>query len=103
MSAPLTASVPHRLGKAEALRRLKDGLSQAHGHFGPIASIEQETWTGDAVELHLRALGQSIVSRIEVMDDRLNIEVTLPWLLSKVAERLLPSIRKETAFLIEKK
>ena len=28
MSAPLVVSIPHRLGKQEALRRLKTGLSQ---------------------------------------------------------------------------
>ncbi|HEV3373288.1 MAG TPA: polyhydroxyalkanoic acid synthase, partial [Xanthobacteraceae bacterium] len=33
MSKPLTVSIPHRLGKEEALRRLKSGLANAHANF----------------------------------------------------------------------
>jgi len=33
MSAPLVVSLPHRLGKPEALRRLKDGLGNARANY----------------------------------------------------------------------
>ena len=59
MSAPVTASVPHRLGKAEALRRLKLGLSRAKGQFGSLLTIEHEEWSGDTLRFQMRALGQS--------------------------------------------
>jgi hypothetical protein len=38
MSKPLIVSIPHRLGKEEALRRLKSGLASAHANFGQFYS-----------------------------------------------------------------
>ena len=36
MSKPLLISIPHRLGKDEALRRLKNGLGSASANFGHV-------------------------------------------------------------------
>ena len=51
----------------------------------------------------MRALGQSAAGTIEVLEDSLRIEVTLPWLLAKLSEKFLPALKKETALLLEKK
>jgi hypothetical protein len=40
---------------------------------------------------------------IEVLDDALRIEVSLPWLLAMAAKRLLPILRKEARLLLEKR
>lgn len=103
MSAPVTASVPHRLGKAEALRRLKLGLSRAKGQFGSQLTIEHEEWSGDTLRFQMRALGQSAAGTITVMEESLLIAVTLPWLLAKVAERILPAMKKQATLLLEQK
>jgi hypothetical protein len=103
MSAPVTASVPHRLGKAEALRRLKLGLSRAKGQFGSLLTIEHEEWSGDTLRFQMRALGQSAAGTITVLEESLLIEVTLPWLLAKVAERILPAMKKQATLLLENK
>ena len=42
MSKPLVVSIPHRLGKDEALRRLKDGLGSANANFGHVFKIQEE-------------------------------------------------------------
>ena len=103
MSAPVTASVPHRLGKAEALRRLKLGLSRAKGQFGSLLTIEHEEWSGDTLRFQMRALGQSAAGTITVLEESLLIEVTLPWLLAKMAERILPAMKKQATLLLENK
>ena len=103
MSAPVTASVPHRLGKAEALRRLKLGLSRAKGQFGSLLTIEQEEWSGDTLQFQMRAFRQSAAGTITVMEDSVLIAVTLPWLLAKFAERILPAMQKQATLLLEKK
>jgi len=103
MSDTVTVTVPHRIGKVEAIRRLKDGFAQTRGQVGAIIAIEQETWDGDTLRFHMRALGQTAAGTIEVMEDALRIEVSLPWLLAKAARRLLPILRKETTALLEKK
>jgi hypothetical protein len=51
----------------------------------------------------MRALGQSVAATIDVLDDALRIEVSLPWLLAKAAKRFLPMLRKEAGLLLEKK
>ncbi len=103
MSEPVTVIVRHRLGKAEAVRRLKEGLGRAKGHFGQMIAIEQESWEGDTVRFHLRALGQSAAGAIEVLEDTLRIEVSLPWLLAVAAKRLVSILREQATLLLEKK
>jgi hypothetical protein len=103
VSESVTVIVGHRLGKVEAVRRLKEGFARTHGHLGPMIAIEQETWEGDTLRFRMRALGQTAASSIEVLDDALRIEVSLPWLLAKAAKRLLPILRKEATLLLEKK
>jgi hypothetical protein len=102
MSETVTAVIDHRLGKAEAIRRLKEGFARSTGHLGPIA-MEQETWEGDTLRFRVRALGQTAAARIQVLEDTLRIEVSLPWLLAKAAKRLLPIFRREAMLLLEKK
>jgi len=103
MTAPLVVSIPHRLGKQEAVRRLKAGLGQASTSFGHLMSVDEEVWTGDSLRFRIRALGQSANGTIDVSEDHLRLEVSLPWLLAKLSERLIPAIRKEGALLLEKK
>lgn len=103
MGTPVTVSVPHRLGREEAARRLKSGLSRMRGNLSTLIAIEQDVWDGDRLTFQMRALGQSAAGTIEVFDDNIRIEVTLPWLLAKLSERLLPALKKETTLLLEKK
>jgi hypothetical protein len=103
MSQPLVVSLPHRLGKPEATRRLKAGLGNARANYGQLLAIEEETWAGDSVQFRVRALGQSANGKIDIFDDHVLLEVTLPWLLAKFAEKLVPTIRKEGVLMLEKK
>jgi hypothetical protein len=103
MSESVTVIVGHRLGRVEAVRRLKEGLAETHGRLGSMIAIEQETWQGDTLHFRMRALGQAAAASIEVLEDALRIEVSLPWLLAKLANRLLPVLRNEATLLLEKK
>jgi Putative polyhydroxyalkanoic acid system protein (PHA_gran_rgn) len=103
VSDTVTATVSHDLGKAEAVRRLKAGFARTNGHFGSMIAMEQEHWEGDTLRFRARALGQTVAATIEVLEDTIRIEVTLPWLLAKAAKHLLPILRKETTLLLEKK
>ena len=94
--------VNHRLGKVEAVRRLREGFARTNGQAGAMFAMEQETWQGDTLFFRIRALGQTAAGSIEVLEDALRIEVSLPWLLAKVANRLVPFLQKETAKLLAK-
>src|SRR4029079_10073965 len=99
----VTLTIGHRLGKVEAVRRLKEGLAQTKGHLGALIALEQQTWEGDTLRFRMRVLAQTAAASIEVLEDALRIEVSLPWLLAKAAKHLLPILRKEATLLLEKK
>ncbi len=103
MSKPLVVSIPHRLGKDEAVRRLKSGLGNAQTNFAHLFSVQEETWTGDRLQFRVSALAQTASGTIDVFDDHVKLEVFLPWLLAKIAETLQPLIRREGTLMLEKK
>jgi hypothetical protein len=43
MSAPLVVSIPHRLGREEAARRLKTGLTRAASSI-PVLKVDEKRW-----------------------------------------------------------
>ena len=43
MSDIVTVIIGHRLGKVEAVRRLKEGFARTNGHLGSTIAMEQET------------------------------------------------------------
>ena len=103
MGTPVTISVPHKLRREEAVRRLKSGLSRMANNLGGIIKIEQEVWSGDRLTFQMQGLGQSAAGTIDVRDDSLLIAVTLPWLLAKIADQFIPKLKREATLLLEKK
>jgi hypothetical protein len=102
MSRPLVISIPHQLGQAEARRRLQGGLTRAAAGF-PVLQVEEEQWAGDRMTFRVRALGQAASGFIDVADDHVRLEVTLPWLLQKFAQVAQAVIRTRGNLLLEKK
>jgi hypothetical protein len=103
MSKPLIVSIPHRLGKDEATRRLKAGLGNVRTNFGQVFTVQDETWTGGHLQFGVSALGQVVSGTVDVADDHVTLEVVLPWLLATIAATLQPLIRKEGTLMLEKK
>jgi len=103
MSKPFIVSIPHHLGKDEAVRRLKSGLGGVRTNYGHLFAIQEEAWTGETLQFRVSAIGQVVSGTIDVADDHVTLQVYLPWLLAKVAEAIQPLIRKEGTLLLEKK
>jgi hypothetical protein len=103
MSAPFVISIPHQLGKDEAVRRLKSGLGNASANYGQVFAVEEEIWTGEHLQFRIRALGQVASGTIDVADQYVTLQVFLPWLLAKIASAIQPLVRKEGTLLLEKK
>ena len=102
MSAPLTVSIPHSLGRDEAVRRLKTGLSRAAANV-PVMSVEEERWDGNRMSFRVRALGQVAAGHVDVADSHVRLEVTLPWLLQRFAEVAQAAIQKSGQLLLTKR
>jgi len=102
MSVPLIVSIPHRLGREEAVRRLKAGLTRAASSV-PVLTVDEERWEADRMIFRVRALGQAASGHVDVADDHVRVEVTLPWLLQKFAEVAQAAIKKRGQLLLDKK
>jgi putative polyhydroxyalkanoic acid system protein len=101
MSAPLVVSIPHRLGREEAARRLKSGLGRAAASI-PVMQVEEERWEGDRMNFRIRALGQVATGTVDVAEEAVRVEVMLPWLLQRFAEMAQAAIRKRGQLLLTK-
>ncbi len=102
MPAPLVVSIPHRLGREEAVRRLKAGLTRAASSI-PVLHVDEERWEDNRMIFRVRALGQAASGHLDVADDHVQLEVTLPWLLQRFAEVAQIAIRKRGDLLLTKK
>jgi hypothetical protein len=103
MSEPLVVVISHRLGKDEALRRLKEGLGRAKAEFAWLLALEQEEWSGDRLSFAAAALGQRAHGFIDVYEGAARLEVTLPWLLARFAEAVQRVIGYKGQLMLEKK
>ena len=102
MAEPLVVTIPHKLGKEEALRRLRPALGKASQNF-PALKVEEEVWSNERMDFRVRALGQVAAGNVQVAEDNVRLEVTLPWLLHKFAEAVQKTISGQGRVLLEKK
>jgi hypothetical protein len=102
-SQPLMVSVPHRLSRAEALRRVKSGLASIKANYGLLFAMQEETWIGYRLSFHVSVLGQAVYGTIDVRDHFVSLRAILPWLLAGLAEAAVPVIRKQGALILARK
>ena len=102
MSRPLIVSIPHSLGKEEALRRLKAGMERVIAHV-PVMKVDEQTWSGDRMTFHARALGQVAAGTIDVGENDVRLELTLPWVLQRFGHLVQDAFTQRTRRLLEKK
>jgi Putative polyhydroxyalkanoic acid system protein (PHA_gran_rgn) len=102
MSAPLIVSIPHQLGREEAIRRLRGGLTRAAASF-PVLKVDEERWEESGMMFRVRAMGQAASGHLQVEDDHVRVEVTLPWLLQRFAEAAKAAISKRGNLLLTKR
>jgi hypothetical protein len=103
MPQPLVVSIPHNLGKQEAIRRITAGLEIVKSKFGKVLLVQEETWSGDELRFRVAALGQFANGRIDIADDHARLEVALPWLLAKAADGIQRAIQRQGTVMLEKK
>jgi hypothetical protein len=102
MSAPLVVSIPHSLGREEAMRRLKAGLTRAASSV-PVLQVDEERWEDNRMIFRVRALGQAAAGHVDVAEDHVRVEVVLPWLLQRFAEAAQIAIRNRGNLLLTKR
>lgn len=102
MSTPMVVTIPHRLGRSEAHRRLEEGLGKVHEQLAAYTSSIEQSWTGDRLDFRVVAMAQTVTGRVDVMEDSVRVEVDLPWMLAMLAKRLTGKIEQTGAKLLTK-
>jgi len=103
MSELFVVTIPHRLGKDEALRRIKEGLGRAKAEFAWALTLEEETWAGDRLNFSAKAVGQRANGTLDVYDAGVRLEVSLPWLLARFARAAERVIGQKGTLMLAKK
>jgi len=103
MTEPLVVSIPHRLGREEALRRIKSGFTGAHQHFAHLVTISEESWQDNRLTFRASALGQSASGLIDVQENCVVLNVQLTWLLARFANAATKLIQRQGTLMLEKK
>jgi hypothetical protein len=81
---------------------LQTGLTRAAASV-PILKVDEERWNGDHMIFRVRALGQAAAGHVDVEDDHVRVEVTLPWLLQRFAETAQAAIKNRGKLLLTKR
>lgn len=100
MSKPITVSIPHELGRAEARRRLEEGFGRFEKQFAGATDVKR-AWSGDRLGFSLKVMGQGISGHLDVLEAAVRIEVLLPAFLAMIAGKLTGRLQKEGQILLE--
>ncbi|KAK0328996.1 hypothetical protein LTR94_038531, partial [Friedmanniomyces endolithicus] len=65
--------------------------------------VDEERWEDSRMVFRVRALGQAASGHVDVADDHVKVEVTLPFLLQRFAEMAQAVIRERGKLLLTKK
>ena len=102
MSQPLIVSIPHRLGKQEAKRRLDRGIRRLRPELGALVSGLDYGWDGDSLNFNASAMWQTITGRIDVLDEAVRVEIELPWIMNLLGDTIAKQVRGRGLALLEK-
>lgn len=102
MSEPLIVSIPHKLGRQEAKRRVDSGLIRLRPELAGLVSSLDYSWEADRLNFRASAMWQTITGAIEVLDEAIRIEIELPWMMRLLADTITKQVRGRGVAMLEK-
>ena len=100
MSKPVVVNIPHELGRAEARKRIDEGVGQLTSQIGAVGEVKQE-WRGDVLHFSLQAIGQTVSGTMAVEDREVRLEVYLPGIFAMIANKVKGRLREQGQILLE--
>jgi hypothetical protein len=100
MSAPVQVDLPHKLGAAEAKRRIDGGIGRLRD-FIPGGAEVRSAWTGDRLGLQVTAMGQEVNAQLDVRDTLVHVELLLPPALAFFGQAIEAALKRKGADLLE--
>jgi hypothetical protein len=99
---PLVVSIPHRVGRQEAKRRVDAGVSRLGPELGAVVGGLDHSWNADTLNFRATAMWQTITGRIEVLDDTVRVEIDLPWMMRLLGDTITKRVRGRARAMLEK-
>lgn len=103
MATPLSISIPHQLGRAEARRRIETGFAKLVGQLPGSAGTFNERWEGDRMVFSVSGLGQTVSGSVDVREAAVLMELELPGIVGMLASSLKGRIQKAGQLLLTRK
>ncbi|MFV0280909.1 MAG: polyhydroxyalkanoic acid system family protein [Rhodoblastus sp.] len=95
MAKPIVVTVSHSLGAAEAQRRISRGLEKGRAEFSALFSAFDAQWRANHCDIGVVALRQRINAGLDVFDDVVRVEVSLPWYLAPLQDKIVGVLRHQ--------
>ena len=96
MTAPTIIEIPHRIGKAEAKRRMKARIGELPAHIpGGVAEVRADWPAEDRMALDVKALGQSVSATLDVEEAVIRVALVLPPMLGLFAGKISEIVRQK--------
>ena len=102
MTQPIQVDLPHKLGAAEAKRRIDGGIGRLKD-FIPGGADVRSAWTGDRLGLQVSAMGQEVNAQIDVQDSYVRVELLLPPALAFFGQAIEAALKRKGKDLLEDK
>jgi putative polyhydroxyalkanoate system protein len=102
MATPITITIPHQLGRAEARRRIESGFANVIGQVPGGGSSCSQRWDGDQLSFSAAAMGQTLSGAVNVLDAAVTITIELPGMLGMLAAGIKGHLEKAGQLLLTK-
>ena len=102
MATPITISIPHQLGRAEARRRIEAGFMKLVQLVPGSAGVRSQHWDGDRLTFSVMAMGQTVSGVMDVLDAAVTMQIELPGVLGVIARGFKDRLQKMGQQLLTK-
>jgi hypothetical protein len=97
----ITLSIPHKLNRLEARRRIETGFAKILRQVPGSAGTCSERWDGDRLIFEVGAMGQTVSGVVDVLDDAVRMEIELPGMLGLIAGALKNRLQSAGQLLLK--
>jgi hypothetical protein len=99
-NTPVSVDLPHRLGAAEAKRRIAGNIGGLARHL-PAGAQVRSSWEGDEMNLAIAVLGQELDARLDVRETMVRVTMLLPPALAFFGKAIEAALRRGGTELLE--
>jgi len=103
MTTPISISIPHQLGRAEARRRIEAGFANLLRQLPGGGGTCSQRWDADRLTFGVSGLGQTVSGVVDVLDAAVTMELELPGVLGMIASGLKGRLQRAGQLLLTKK